>query len=156
MSTFRIRGLDPERFEHLFGASDAELAAQGARRCVADASSGYPDRIEMRDLEPGETAILVNYTHLDADSPYRSSHAVFVREGANQAYDRVDEVPAVLGRRLLSVRAFDQDALMTRADVVEGAHLHDWLASAFADRSIDFVDVHYAKAGCFAARARRA
>ena len=156
MSSFRILGLDPERFEHLFGASDGELAAHGARRCVVDATPGYPDRIEMRDLEPGETAILVNYTHLDADSPYRSSHAVFVREGATHAYDRIDEVPDVLRRRLLSVRAFDQGSLMTNADVVDGERLRDWIASALADPSVDFVDVHYAKPGCFAARVRRA
>jgi hypothetical protein len=56
MSTFRITGLDPERFRDLFGKSDEELAARGARRCIVDATPGYPDRVEMRDLEVGEKA----------------------------------------------------------------------------------------------------
>ena len=156
MSSFRIRGLDPQRFNQLFEKSDDELAAQGARRYVVDASPGFPDRIEMRDLEPGEKAILVNHTHLDADSPYRSSHAVFVREGATHAYDRVDEVPEVLRRRLLSVRAFDKDAMMLDADVLEGDYLRKWITSTLEQPDVDFIDVHYAKPGCFAARVRRA
>jgi hypothetical protein len=96
MSSFRITGLDPEKFKDLFARTDEELVAEGARRVVADKTPGFSDRIEMRDLNVCETAILVNYTHLDAASPYRSSHAIYVREGAGQAYDAIDEVPDVL------------------------------------------------------------
>ncbi len=81
MSTFRISGLDPEPFRDLFGKSDEELAALGARR---------------------ERALLVHYTQLD------------------------------------------------------GAGLRDWITSAFDDGTVAFIDVHNAKRGCFAARARRA
>jgi hypothetical protein len=157
MSTFRITGLDPENFSHLFGKGDEELAALGARRCIVDQNPGYPDRVEMRDLDVGETALLVNYTHLDdAGSPYRSSHAVYVREGASAAYDAIDEIPEVLRRRLLSVRAFDKDAMMMDADVIEGTRLRDWITATFDNLAVDFIDVHNAKPGCFAARARRA
>lgn len=51
---FRIRGLDPEPYRHLYGLTDAELAARTARRLVADTSPGFPDRVELRDAEPGE------------------------------------------------------------------------------------------------------
>lgn len=157
MKTFRITGLDPGRFGNLFGKSDAELAAFGARRYVVDTTPGYPDRVEMRDLELGEVALLVNYMHLDdANSPYRSSHAIFVREGATVAYDRIDEIPEVLLRRLLSVRAFDANAMMVAADVIDGARLRDWIASTFDNGAVAFIDVHNAKPGCFAARVRRA
>jgi len=157
MSSFRITGLDPEPFSNLFGKSDAELAAVGARRFVVDETPGYPDRVEMRDLDVGEQALLVNYTHIaDAGSPYRSSHAIFVREGATAAYDEIDEVPEVLQRRLLSVRAFDTDAMMVDADVIDGSRLRDWIVTTFDDGSVDFIDVHNAKRGCFAARVRRA
>jgi len=157
MSSFRITGLDPEQFHDLFGKSDEELAALGARRYVVDESPGFPDRIEMRDLELGERALLVNYTHIDdAGSPYRSSHAIFVREGATAAYDAIDEVPEVLARRQLSVRAFDKDAMMVDADVIDGTRLRDWIATTFDEGIADFIDVHNAKRGCFAARVRRA
>ena len=48
--SFRIRGLSPEPFRHLYGLTDAELAAAGARRMICDLKPGYPDRIELRDL----------------------------------------------------------------------------------------------------------
>jgi hypothetical protein len=157
MRTFRITGLDPEPFRGLFGKSDDELAALGARRYVVDETPGFPDRIEMRDLDVGERALLVNYTHLDdASSPYRSSHAIFVREGATVPYDAIDEIPAVLKRRLLSVRAFTEDAMMLDADVIDGSRLRDWIETTFDDHSVNFIDVHNAKRGCFAARVRRA
>jgi hypothetical protein len=156
MSNFRITGLAPERFAHLFGATDEALAAVGARRRIVDAHPGYPDRIEMRDLELGEKAILVNYLHLDVDSPYRSSHAIFVREGATRAYEAVDEIPEVLRSRLLSVRAFDRDAMMTDGDVIQGDGLQSWILAAFANAEVAFVDVHNAKRGCFAGRVLRA
>ena len=89
--SFRITGLSPEPFRPLFGLSDQELAAQGVRRYVADSKPGFPDRVEMRDAEPGETVLLLNYTHQPADTPYRASHAIFVIEGAKVRYDRIDE-----------------------------------------------------------------
>jgi len=156
MKTFRITGLDPAPFSHLFGKNDEELAALGARRYVVDREPGFPDRVEMRDLTVGETAILLNYTHLDADSPYRSSHAIFVREGATAAYDACNEIPEVLRRRQLSVRAFDKRAMMVAADVIDGNGLRDWIVSTLENGAVDFIDVHNAKPGCFAARVRRA
>ncbi|MGA7201551.1 MAG: DUF1203 domain-containing protein [Candidatus Cybelea sp.] len=155
MSSFRITGLGPEKFEDLFTKTDEELIAMGARRVVADKTPGFPDRIEMRDLDVGETAILTNYTHLDAASPYRSSNAIYVREGAARAYDAVDEVPDVLRRRLLSVRAFDEGAMMTNADVVDGTKLRGWITRNFDNPKVAFIDVHNAKPGCFAARVQR-
>jgi hypothetical protein len=60
MMDFRIQGLSPEPFLPLYGLSDEELANRSAKRYVASAKSGFPDRIEMRDAEPGERLILVN------------------------------------------------------------------------------------------------
>ena len=106
---FRIKGLNSKSFEHLYDLSDEELALHGARRCVADRKPGFPDRIEVRDAEPGETLLLVNYVHQPANTPYRASHAIFVREGATETYDRINEVPEVMRVRPISLRAFDQE-----------------------------------------------
>lgn len=156
MTDFRITGLDPKQFSHLFGATDDELAAAGALRYTVDEKPGFPDRIEMRDLEVGERALLVNYTHLDAASPYRASHAIFVREGAEAAYSAVNEIPDVLSRRLLSVRAFDKDAMMTDGQVIDGKELQAWITRTFENENVRFIDVHNAGRGCFAARVTRA
>ena len=79
---FRITGLAPDPFRHLFGLDDAALASQGAIRYRVDSGFGFPDRIELRDATPGETVLLVNHVHQPADTPFRASHAIFVREGA--------------------------------------------------------------------------
>ena len=119
MISYRITGLPAEPFAHLFGLDDDALAKHGAKRYVVDEKPGFPDRIELRDLELGEYALLLNYVHQAADTPYRASHAIFVREGACETYDRIDEVPDVMRAGLLSLRAFDANGMMLDADVVE-------------------------------------
>ena len=156
MATFRIRGLSPEPFTHLYGLDDAALAAQGAKRYVVDEMPGFPDRIEMRDLEVGELALLVNYDHLPVDTPYRSSHAIFVREGATETYDSVNEIPEVMRSRLLSLRAFDSKGMMLDADVVDGNSIEALIGRFFENPDIEYIQVHNAKRGCYSGRIDRA
>ena len=90
----------------------SSTSRRGARRPgallrVADPSPGFPCRVSLCDAEPGETVLLVHYEHQPAASPFRASHAVYVRRGAVQAHPAPGEVPEMLRRRLLSVRAFD-------------------------------------------------
>lgn len=153
---FRITGLSPEPFRHLFGLPDDDLARLGVRRCVVDQFPGYPDRIEMRDAAPGETVLLLNHVSQPADTPYRASHAIFIREGATRAYEAVDEVPAVLRTRLLSLRAFDDEGMMRDADVVEGSGIEAVIERLFADPAVSYIHVHNAKRGCYAGRIDRA
>jgi Protein of unknown function (DUF1203) len=153
---FRITGLSPEPFRHLFGLPDAELAAHGARRYVADEKPGFPDRVELCDAEPGETLLLLNYTHQPADTPYRSSHAIFVRESAAIAYDRRGEVPEALRVRPLSLRAFGADDFMVDAELVDGSIVEGAIERFLADPRVAYLHVHYAQRGCYAARVERA
>jgi len=152
---FRITGLDPAPFRHLFGLSDADLRQHGAVRHIVDKKPGFPDRIGVRDAEPGESVLLLNYTHQPADNPYRASHAIFVLENATAAYDRVDEVPEVLRVRMISLRAFDADDLMVDADVVDGKELEGAIDRLLADSRVAYLHAHYAKRGCYAARIDR-
>jgi len=150
--SFRIIGLDPAPFRHLSGLDDQALAVIGVRRYVADSKPGFPDRIELRDAEPGEKLLLLNYTHQPADTPYRASHAIFVREGAQLAYDRIGEIPEALRIRTISLRGFDRDHLMVDADLVEGRELAGLIERLFADPKVSYLQAHYAKRGCYAAR----
>jgi hypothetical protein len=154
--SFRITGLDPAPFRHLYGLSDEELAGRGAKRCVADQKPGFPDRVELRDAEPGESVLLINHTHQPADTPYRASHAIFVREGAERAYSAVDVVPEPLRGRPISLRAFDGDHMMVDADLVDGRELESLIERLLADPKVSYLHAHYARRGCFAARIERA
>jgi hypothetical protein len=71
---FRITGLDAAPFRRLYGLPDEELQSLGVRRLVAGEKPGFPDRIELRDVEKGEAVLLLNYLHQPADTPYKASH----------------------------------------------------------------------------------
>ena len=154
--TFQIEALRPEDFAAFFKMSDAELARNNARKMVVTVSPGTPCRVSLADAEVGETVVLVNYEHQPANSPYRSRHAIFVRQGVQQAHPAVDEVPKVLLSRLISLRLFDHDDMMVDADVVPGTELKDAIVQAFTNRGVSYLHLHYAKPGCFAASVKRA
>jgi uncharacterized protein DUF1203 len=153
---FRTRGLSPEPFINLYGLTDDELAAWGAKRYIADADPGFPDRIEVRDVEKGASVLLVNHVHQPGDTPYRASHAIFVREGAERAYDTVNEIPAALRVRPLSVRAFNSSHWMVDADLCDGQVLEPVIQKFLSDSAVAYLQVHFAKRGCYAARIERA
>lgn len=153
--SFRITGLAPEPFRALFRLPHEELTARGIKRYVADAKPGFPDRIELRDAEPGEAVLLLNYTHQPANNPYRASHAIFVAEGATTRYDRVDEVPPAMRIRTLSLRAFDANDLIVDADLVDGREAGKLIGRLFDNSKVVYIQAHYAKHGCYAGRVDR-
>ncbi len=153
---FRIVALPQARFAPLFGLSDQELAARGALRRVADRRPGFPCRVSLRDADPGESLLLLNHEHLPVAGPYRSSHAIYVREGAAEYLPAVNEVPEVISSRLMSVRAFDAFGMMVDAEVTDGADAAPLISRYLDDARVDFLHLHNARPGCYAARAVRA
>lgn len=153
---FHIHALKTEDFSNLFGLSDEELAAHDARRVIADEDNAFPCRITLRDAEIGETLLLTHYTHHDHNTPYRSSHAVFVIENGAQASLVKNHVPDSLRRRLLSIRGFDSNHDLIEADVVDGIDLELGIDQLFSNSNVDFIHVHNAKQGCYHARVTRA
>lgn len=154
--SFHITGLPLTAFSPLFSMSDEALARQGALRVTADERPGFPCRVSLEDAEVGEKLILLNYEHLPVATPYRSRHAIYVRESATEAQLAIDEVPRQMRPRLLSLRAFDSDGMMKAADVVPGTAIEKLIGQMFANPNIAFLHVHNAKWGCYAARVDRA
>jgi Protein of unknown function (DUF1203) len=153
---FRITGLSAHLFQPLFGLSDAELAIRGAKRYAANSKPGFPDRIEIRDAEIGESLILINFTHQPAANAFRASHAIFVSENSSAAYDRVGEVPQALRLRAISLRAFDSADMLVDADLLDGQHLETGIERLLCHPQVAYLQAHYAKPGCYAARIERA
>lgn len=153
--SFRIRGLDPAPFRPLYGLSDAALAERGVLRVMADARPGYPDRIALRDVDPGESLLLLNHVHQPADTPFRASHAIFVHEGAEEAYDRIDGVPDAFRIRPLSLRAFDAAGMMRDAALATGNEVDAAIERLLGDAETAYLHIHYATRGCFAAIVER-
>jgi hypothetical protein len=153
--TFKISALPASNFKALFSLSDEELAARGAMRRIVDKCPGFPCRVSLADAKIGEVVLLTNYEHQPASTPYRSNHAIFVREGVEEARPRTGEVPEVLRSRLLSVRAFDEQGMMIDADVVDGREVEPVIERMLANSAISYLHLHNAKPGCYAARVDR-
>ena len=101
---YQISALSADEFNHLSALCDDALAKQGARRMRVDTKPGFPCRVTLEDAEVGESVLLVNYEHLAVASPYRSAHAIFVREGATTCAPIISDIPEQLRLRLLSIR----------------------------------------------------
>ncbi len=109
----------------------------------------------MQDAEIGEEVILVHYEHQTARSPFRASHAVYVRPGLKQALFAPDQVPEMLRSRVLSLRAFDTQGMMIGADLTDGRELESAIKEMLGDARVAYLHIHFAKPGCYAARVDR-
>jgi len=155
--SFRIRALPLEPFRSLFELEDTALLALGARRITANTQHSAPCRVSLADATPGDALILLNHRHLDDPySPYRGDGPILVSESAVEARPEPGEVPDILTRRLLSIRVYDADWIMTDADVVEGRDVAARLQAWFADPAAVRIHLHTARRGCFVVSAERA
>lgn len=153
--SFRITGQPPAPFRRFYGMSDAELNARNVRRHIADRLSGFPDRIELRDAKPGETVLFLNHMHQPEQTSCRSSHAIFVRKGAEAQYDEINIIPDSLRIRLVALRTFDIGHDMIEAEIAESTQLK-FLIKQFFDRpETAYLHARYATHGRYAVRIDR-
>jgi len=155
MHRWRLSGLDPAKFEALFALTDDALQRLGAVRRTADTVPGFPCRVSLEDAPAGAELLLVPYEHHPARSPYRASGPIFVRRGATRRHLDAGEVPATVLGRLISLRAYDAEAMMLDAAVCDGREVAAALDGFFADAAVDYVHLHFAKRGCFSCSAHR-
>ena len=153
--SYRITGLSPDLFAHLWPLDDASLDMQAIRRVVADNDRGFPCRVSLDNASAGETLLLLPFQHHDVAGPYRAGGPIFVREQATQAAVFVDRIPDTFLRRLLSVRAYDASGWMQASEVVEGTQLIQAIEAFFQREEVDYLHLHNARPGCFAARVDR-
>jgi hypothetical protein len=152
---FQIHPLTGTDFSYLSSLSEEDLAARHIKTYVADSKPGFPCRVSLDDAEVGEKVFLLHYEHQPNDTPYRASHAIFVKEGAVPGQPAPDTVPESIASRLLSVRAFDSSHAMVDADIIEGREVDGLIARMFENAEVDYIHLHYARRGCFAAEVRR-
>lgn len=153
---FQILPLLADKFADLPSLTESELRVRNIDLQVVKEFPGTPCRVTLDDAEVGETVYLLNWMHLDEQSPYRASHAIFVRADATTANPAIDELPPALLRRPISVRGYDQAHRMQSADLADGPALADAIEDMFADETISYIHLHNAKPGCFAAKVVRA
>jgi len=153
--TYRITGIDPAPYRHLFGLSDEELASLGIVRMTVTAKPSFPCRVSLTDRDIGEKVLLLNHVSHDVANPYRASHAIFVTEAVEDAAEYVDEVPPVFGPRVLSLRGFDKDGMMADAVLSQPGDADAAIRRLFEKPEIAMIHAHNAARGCFAAKIER-
>jgi hypothetical protein len=112
--------------------------------------------VSLNDAEPGERVILLSFQHQTAASPYRASGPIFVREIATDATIPPNTVPELLRTRLLSVRGYDANGMITEADVIDGSDVETLIVRLLHDERAKYLHVHLARPGCYVCRVDRA
>jgi hypothetical protein len=152
--SYFIEGLDPAAFAPLFALDDAALKARGILQMHV-ASHGFPCRVSLENAPLDDRVLLLNFVHHAVDTPFRSSHAIYVAESSREQRRYQNSIPPALAQRLLSLRAFDRQGMMLDAVVVEGSGCETAIEELLAMESATYLHIHYAKQGCFAAVARQ-
>lgn len=153
---FQVIPLSLEPFSHLFNLDDEALKSHGVVVQIADSLVGFPCRVSLRNAAIGERVWLLNYEHQPADSPFRSRHAIYIREGAVCADLETGELPeALTSSTLLSVRAFNAEGMIVAAELTSGADAGRVFNDLLAQHDVKYLHAHFAKYGCFAARIER-
>ncbi|PVB60051.1 DUF1203 domain-containing protein [Labrenzia sp. 011] len=151
---FQIHPLPAAAFSCLNDLSEEELAERAIQIHVSDGS--FPCRVSLADATAGERVFLLNFEHQPHGTPYRASHAIFVRENAQESRPEPGVIPQSIASRLLSVRAFNRQHEIIDADVVEGTHAAELISAFFANPDTGYIHLHFARRGCFAAKVTRA
>ncbi len=153
---FQVVPLSIERFSHLFNLDDEALKGQGVVVQIADSRPGYPCRVSLQNAAVGERVWLLNYEHQPADSPFRSRHAIYIRERAERAVLAPGELPeALFSSPLLSVRAFNAEGMIVAAELTPGPGAGAVFNDLLARDGVDYLHAHFARYGCYAARIDR-
>ena len=127
-----------------------------AKWLVAESKPGYPCRVSLKDAEIGENVLLIPYKYHNVQSPYQASGPIFIRENAEAAKLDINEIPEILAKRLLSVRAYNIESLMIHAEIVQGVDLEKVIRHQFSHSNVTYLQIHNANPGCFNCNVNRA
>ena len=153
--TYRIKGIDPAPYRHLFGLSDEELESHDVVRMTVTEKPSFPCRVSLTDRDLGESVLLVNHVSHDVANPYRASHAIFVTETEQAPAEYVDGVPPVFVPRVLSLRGFDKEGMMADAILTQPGEADAGIRKLFENPAIETIHAHNAGRGCFSAKIER-
>jgi hypothetical protein len=136
-------------------AGEVDTDAPVTRLKLADGP--LPCRRCLRNAELGDELALASYDPFTVRSPYAGDGPVFVHAHGCEAFEpEPGAISEQVDGRVLSIRAYDGDAMMTTAGVLKGEEFRDRATELLADPGVAFLHVHFAGPGCFAFRVDRA
>ncbi|MDP2572136.1 DUF1203 domain-containing protein [Vibrio penaeicida] len=155
-TNFIVKPLEKNIFDELLNKSEEQLAEVNARWLFADSKPGYPCRVSLKEAEVGEKVLLVPFKYHDVLSPYQGTGPIFIRENAETAQLDINEIPEILTKRLLSVRAYNSENLMIHAETVQGEEFKTSIRNQFLNGEVAYLQIHNANPGCFNCNVLRA
>ena len=136
-------------------AGEVDTEAAAAHRQLAEDTE--PCRRCLRNTGVGDPLVLVPYNPFVRSSPYAGDGPVFVHaDGCEPFRAEPGAMSEQVTGRVLSVRAYDADAMMAGAAVLPGEQLTARLPALLDEPGVAFLHVHFAGPGCFAFRVDRA
>jgi len=151
---FKISTIE-NNYNHLFNFSEEELLSKGVVKMIVNEKPGFPCRVSLEDVEIGEEVILFPFQHHKTNSPYQASGPVFVRKNAKNANLGINEIPEMLFKRLLSLRAYDTKGMMIDAKTIEGIDLQKEIKMIFRNELASYIHIHNANPGCYNCQVNR-
>ncbi|OOF24484.1 hypothetical protein BZJ19_11360 [Salinivibrio proteolyticus] len=148
-TNFIIKPIEKSMFSEYFNLNDQQLEKFSAKWLIADSKPGFPCRVSLKEAEIGERVLLIPYKYHDVNSPYKASGPIFIREDAVEAKLNINEIPEILTKRLLSVRAYSEDSIMIHAETTLGSGLEKIIYNQLTDANVKYLQVHNANPGCF-------
>lgn len=147
---WKIKSIDLEICKRYFSASAEELAKNNAKIITVKEKLTAPCRLSLKDLEPGDKAILLNYEHYNVNSPYKSIGPVFVGLNSQQVSLKNNSLPEIiLPERRFSIRSYDENFMMIFAEIVLGKDVHNYISEHLKNTKIKYMQVHFAAPGCW-------
>jgi hypothetical protein len=135
---------------HSLPAGEVDVSVTATRRLLAEHPA--PCRRCLRNAEIGDALLLAPYDPFTVRSPYAGEGPVFVHAGDCDAHQpSPGAICEQVSGRVLSVRAYDADAMLLGAEVLAGEQLAE-RATAMLAAGGAFLHVHFAGPGCFAFR----
>jgi len=140
---------------HAMPAGDADPCAPATHAVVAEGRE--PCRRCLRNALPGENLLLLPYDPFTVRSPYTGDGPVYVHaDGCEPHRPEPSVLPEQVDRpRQFSVRAYDDEAMMRDAAIVQPEELADRARTMLSD-GVAYLHAHFASTGCFAFRIDRA
>ena len=139
-------------------ADDArEAVRRGARDHAlveVDSPRSFPCRHCLSWAQPGERVVLFTYASIPARHPYAESGPIVVHEQRCEPYGAMNDYPPDL-RQGRVLRAYDLQANMIDAAVVNGEEPETIISKLFGNPATAFLQVRSVTRGCFTFKIER-
>jgi uncharacterized protein DUF1203 len=133
-------------------ARSAAIAEGRAVEVTSDDDAPYPVRCCLHDASAEEGVLLLSVRPPGADSPYMAPSPVYVHRDRCAGYRPHGAVPDLLRGRLLSLRGYTAEHMITETAVVSGDELEGVAEELLGRPGTAYLFAHFAGPGCYACR----